>query len=125
MRAAQKFVATHSLLNSFEFKFDDKVQLFWEGHKNVRNRPYGSEIYLVNHNGWFPWFESNKYLWNGNFNSNISTPPGTPGVSKNPQKYFTNKSDELLSKKLSKIWNKVEKPQKSLKNDSFSCLHFD
>ena len=25
-----------------------KVQLFWEGHKNVRNRPYGFEIYIVN-----------------------------------------------------------------------------
>ena len=25
-----------------------KVQLFWEYHKNVRNRPYGFEIYLVN-----------------------------------------------------------------------------
>ena len=25
-----------------------KVQLFWEGHKNVRNRPYGFEIYLLN-----------------------------------------------------------------------------
>ena len=25
-----------------------KVQLFWEGHKNVLNRPYGFEIYLVN-----------------------------------------------------------------------------
>ena len=25
-----------------------KVQLFWEGHKNVRNRPYGFEIDLVN-----------------------------------------------------------------------------
>ena len=25
-----------------------KGQLFWEGHKNVRNRPYGFEIYLVN-----------------------------------------------------------------------------
>ena len=25
-----------------------KLQLFWEGHKNVRNRPYGFEIYLVN-----------------------------------------------------------------------------
>ena len=24
-----------------------KVQLFWEDHKNVRNRPYGFEIYLV------------------------------------------------------------------------------
>ena len=26
----------------------DKVQLFWKGHKNVRNGPYGFEIYLVN-----------------------------------------------------------------------------
>ena len=25
-----------------------KVQLFWEGHKNVRNPPYGFEIYSVN-----------------------------------------------------------------------------
>ena len=25
-----------------------KVQLFWESHKNLRNRPYGFEIYLVN-----------------------------------------------------------------------------
>ena len=25
-----------------------KVQIFWEGHKNVRNRSYGFEIYLVN-----------------------------------------------------------------------------
>ena len=25
-----------------------KVQLFWEGHKNLLNRPYGFEIYLVN-----------------------------------------------------------------------------
>ena len=25
-----------------------KVQLFWEGHKNVSNRPYGFEIYVVN-----------------------------------------------------------------------------
>ena len=25
-----------------------KIQLFWEGHKNVLNRPYGFEIYLVN-----------------------------------------------------------------------------
>ena len=28
--------------------FGHKIQLFWEGHKNVRNRPYGFEIYLVN-----------------------------------------------------------------------------
>ena len=25
-----------------------EVQLFWEGHENVRNCPYGFEIYLVN-----------------------------------------------------------------------------
>ena len=25
-----------------------KVQLFWEGHKNLRNLPHGLEIYLVN-----------------------------------------------------------------------------
>ena len=25
-----------------------KVQLFWEGHKNAHNRPYGFEIYFVN-----------------------------------------------------------------------------
>ena len=43
-----------------------------------------------------------------------NTPPGTPGVSKNPQKYFTNKSDELLSKKLSKFEIKL----KNLKNRS-------
>ena len=23
-----------------------KVKVFWEGHKNVRNRPYGFEIYV-------------------------------------------------------------------------------
>ena len=25
-----------------------KVQLFWEGHENVHNLPYGFKIYLVN-----------------------------------------------------------------------------
>ena len=25
-----------------------KVQLFWEGHKNLRNIPHGLDIYLVN-----------------------------------------------------------------------------
>ena len=25
-----------------------KVQLFWEGHKNLHNLPHGFEIYLVN-----------------------------------------------------------------------------
>ena len=27
---------------------DIKVQLFWEGHKNLRNLPHGFDIYLVN-----------------------------------------------------------------------------
>ena len=31
-----------------EIDSNGKVQLFREGHKNVRNRPYGFEIYLVN-----------------------------------------------------------------------------
>ena len=30
-----------------EFHFI-KVQLFWEGHKSVRNHPHGFEIYLLN-----------------------------------------------------------------------------
>ena len=33
-------------MTSFEISF--KVQLFWEGHKNLRNLPYGFDIYLVN-----------------------------------------------------------------------------
>ena len=28
--------------------WDIKVQLFWEGHKNLRNIPHGFDIYLVN-----------------------------------------------------------------------------
>ena len=32
----------------WSFQSQDNVQLFWEGHKNVRNCPYGFEIYLVN-----------------------------------------------------------------------------
>ena len=28
--------------------FSLKVQLFWESHKNLRHRPYGFDIYLVN-----------------------------------------------------------------------------
>ena len=31
-----------------EIDSNGKVQLFREGHKNVRNHPYGFEIYLVN-----------------------------------------------------------------------------
>ena len=27
---------------------EGKVQLFWEGHKNLRHPPYGFDIYLVN-----------------------------------------------------------------------------
>ena len=34
--------------NSIYYAYSVKVQLFWEGHKNVRNRPYVFEIYLVN-----------------------------------------------------------------------------
>ena len=30
------------------FIFIFKVQLFWEGHKNVRNRPHGFDVYKVN-----------------------------------------------------------------------------
>ena len=30
------------------WKVELKVQLFWEGHKNVRNLPHGFDIYLVN-----------------------------------------------------------------------------
>ena len=26
-------------------KYANKVQLFWEGHKNLSNRPYGFDIY--------------------------------------------------------------------------------
>ena len=47
----------------------------------------------------YPWFDSKKYL-NSNtghvfFNSTNQRPPGTPGVSKNAQKYFINKYVEL------------------------------
>ena len=42
--------------------------------------------YQASHNGWFPRFESKKYLNSHTVNV---------GVSKNPQKYFTNKSVEL------------------------------
>ena len=36
------------LLNLHTGRLLCKVQLFWEGHKNVRNHPYGFEIYLLN-----------------------------------------------------------------------------
>ena len=32
----------------FAITKEGKVQLFWGGHKNVRNCPYGLESYLVN-----------------------------------------------------------------------------
>ena len=35
---------TPFLLDSFK-DIVCKVQLFWEGHKNVRNRPYGFDVY--------------------------------------------------------------------------------
>ena len=31
-----------------EATFGIEVQLFWEGHKNLRNLPHGLDIYLVN-----------------------------------------------------------------------------
>ena len=39
----QNFERKKSLTN-----FKIKVQLFWEGHKKLRNLPYGFDIYLVN-----------------------------------------------------------------------------
>ena len=39
---------SRSLLICLKSQQKGKVQLFWEGHKNMRNRPYGFEIYLVN-----------------------------------------------------------------------------
>ena len=36
------------IYKAYNFIWCFKVQFFWEGHKNVRNRPYGFEIYLVN-----------------------------------------------------------------------------
>ena len=33
----------HILKNILGSKWD-KVQLFWEGHKNMRNGPYGSDV---------------------------------------------------------------------------------
>ena len=36
------------LLNGCNKTPSFKVQLFWESHKNLRNLPYGFDIYLVN-----------------------------------------------------------------------------
>ena len=33
---------------SLEVCTSGKVQLFWEGHKNLHNLPHGFDIYLVN-----------------------------------------------------------------------------
>ena len=46
------------------------------------------------------------------FNSTNWTPPGTPGVSKKSQKYFTNRSFELVRQNSAKI----EIMLKNLKN---------
>ena len=35
-------------LKQIEIIIAIKVQLFWEGHQNLRNRPDGFDIYLVN-----------------------------------------------------------------------------
>ena len=37
-----------SIMHLSMTKFNIKVQLSWEGHKNVRNRPYGFKIHYVN-----------------------------------------------------------------------------
>ena len=47
------------------------------------------------------------------YNSTNWTPPGTPGVSKKSQKYFTNRSFELVRQNSAKI----EIMLKNLKND--------
>ena len=39
------------ILQDFDYRFINheapgfKVQLFWEGHKSLRNRPYGFDVY--------------------------------------------------------------------------------
>ena len=37
-------------MHSRPYAQHSKVQLFWEGHKNLCNRPHGFDIYLVNVN---------------------------------------------------------------------------
>ena len=32
---------------AFELRLDNKTQLFWEGHKNLRHPLYGFDIYLL------------------------------------------------------------------------------
>ena len=56
-----------------------KVQLFWEGHKNVRNCPYGLEIYVKNMRTiaqFFVAFCTESWtLWIPNFHFSIDTEP--------------------------------------------------
>ena len=35
-------------MNTEQITYIYKFQLFWEGHKSLRNLPYGFDIYLVN-----------------------------------------------------------------------------
>ena len=43
----RKWRALHAARGMQNLQIVFKVQLFWEDHKNVCNRPYGFEIYLV------------------------------------------------------------------------------
>ena len=44
----RKWRALHAARGMQNLQIVFKVQLFWEDHKNVCNRPYGFEIYLEN-----------------------------------------------------------------------------
>ena len=51
MNGVQAIYQYKSLGRAIDFtigKLNYKVQLFWEGHKNLRHPPYGFDIYLVN-----------------------------------------------------------------------------
>ena len=71
---SQSCLEAHASLFSLSMKGKFDVHLLW---------PFGKKWLYSIHNVWFPWFESNKYSWNGNFNSTISTPPGCQKIHKN------------------------------------------
>ena len=48
MHLCQLTISSHHFLVDFLRNHLIKVQLFWEGHKNLRNLPHGFDIYLVN-----------------------------------------------------------------------------
>ena len=48
LEVPQKYLKLYpNIKNTARRKFSGKVQLFWEGHKNLRNLPHGFDIYLV------------------------------------------------------------------------------